>query len=241
MFSAFFITFREVFEASIIIILLLSYLKKFGQGNTLKPVTLGIWTGIGLSFISGILIKLLQAEFEGANEEIFEGSMYLITALLLILTTFWIIRTKNNTNFKSKLGNDANNKIKQTAIFILALTAVLREGIEIALFTLGAGIAFNATNIITSILGIVIAIALSYLIYKGIIKIKFEKIFFAINLVIVLIAANLLTKGISEFQEAFYGTVNENLLLSVIIYTGFIITFGVLWIKNNNTKLTTKI
>jgi high-affinity iron transporter len=90
------------------------------------------------------------------------------------------------------------------ALVVMAFLAVLREGLETAVFLLSA---FQASTNPTAasagaILGIVIAIVIGYAIYKGGVKINLAKFFTATGLVLVLVAAGLVSFAMHTGHEA---------------------------------------
>ena len=74
------IIFREVLEASLIIGILFTYLKKSGNSGSMTL----LWSGVGVAVLASILVSILFQNivggFEGSSSKIFEG-----VGLLLIL------------------------------------------------------------------------------------------------------------------------------------------------------------
>jgi high-affinity iron transporter len=89
------------------------------------------------------------------------------------------------------------------AIAVTAFVAVVREGLETALFiytnfkTVGA--ASSAT--IGLILGLALAVALGYLIYNRSVKINLSKFFQITGTALIIVAAGVLSYVIHEYQE----------------------------------------
>ena len=86
------ITFRETFEAVLIIGIIFSYLKKINHFDKKKYVISGAISGLILSILGAILFQLLLGGFEGQVEESFEGIMMIIGAIMITTLIIWLHR-----------------------------------------------------------------------------------------------------------------------------------------------------
>ena len=87
----------------------------------------------------------------------------------------------------------------------MAFLAVVREGLETALFFYAAVAgrrAATAQPLIGFIVGIAIAIVLGLLIYRGAVRINLSKFFTWTGMLLILVAAGILEYGVHDFQEA---------------------------------------
>lgn len=83
MIASLLIGFREGLEATIIVGIVMGYLKKIGQLSHMRMAWAGVGTAVLTSFLVALGITLVGAELEGRNEQIFEGStMFLVVAML---------------------------------------------------------------------------------------------------------------------------------------------------------------
>jgi high-affinity iron transporter len=119
---------------------------------------------------------------------------------------FWMRRTASN--IKGELQAGVDRALVQGGIFglaILAFTAVIREGIETALFLMGqtrvAGTEASST-LIGAFIGLAIAVAIGYGFYVGARVINLQTFFRWTGIALIFIAAGLLGYAVHEFVEA---------------------------------------
>jgi high-affinity iron transporter len=91
-----------------------------------------------------------------------------------------------------------------TAIVLLGILSVGREGVETALFV-WASISSGGQALLGSIgalLGILASVVVSYLIYRGFVRINLSRFFFWTGLFLVVVAAGVFAYGLGDLQEA---------------------------------------
>jgi high-affinity iron transporter len=117
---------------------------------------------------------------------------------------FWMQR--QGRQVQAELESDVRRAISSGsywALFSLAFIAVVREGIETALFLTAS--AFSATagqTLIGGALGLAIAIALGWLIFVAGRRLDIRVFFRATGFLLLLFAAGLTAHGVHELQEA---------------------------------------
>jgi len=108
--------------------------------------------------------------------------------------------------YVSKIENDlSKNFSAKNFSFILIFTTfinILREGFETVIFLSAIPENNSLFDFFLGILGIVFAILVGYLFYKGSLKIKLSTFFKITNVLLILFAAGLIAYGIHELQEA---------------------------------------
>jgi high-affinity iron transporter len=198
------VTLREGLEAGLIVVIVLTYLRSAGQRAYWKHALLGTAAAIAVSLVLGAVIFVAAGEFEGRAEQVFEGSAMLTAVVVLSWMIVWMksqaihIRGHLQAQVQSALAVGS-----ALALAAIPFVAVLREGIETALFLFAA--ARTSTPVESTLgagLGLAGALALSYLFYRGGRRINLRLFFNVTGVLLILFAAGLLAHGIHEFQEA---------------------------------------
>jgi high-affinity iron transporter len=204
MFAAFLITLREGLEAALIVGIVLSALRKLGHADRTKSVWAGVLAAIAVSVIAGLVLNTLGVAFEGRGEEIFEGLAMLLAAGVLTWMIFWMQR--QGRLIQTELESDVRHAVSSDskwALFSLAFVAVVREGIETALFLTAA--ALSATPMQTLVggaLGLLVAVALGWLIFAAGKQLNVRAFFRITSVSLLFFAAGLVAHGVHELQEA---------------------------------------
>ena len=194
------IMFREVLEASLIIGILYTYLKKSGNEKALKMLWSGVAVAIILSVVVSIVFQIIAGGFEGNSSKIFEGVVMIIASIVLTTMIIWMAQNKNiSEELKNKAKESLSSGFKY-GIFILAFVAVFREGVEIILF-LYAIAAKDGVAILPSIIGSVLGLAGGYAIFVQGVKIPLKKFFNITSVFLIFVAAGMLTYGVHELES----------------------------------------
>jgi len=204
MLPSFLLSLREGIEAALIIGIVLSALRQLRRMEFSPAVWLGVVTAALLSIVAGLILTLLGLSFEGSAEQIFEGITMLLAASVLTWMIFWM--NGHARNIKGDLENDVQQATRdggKRALFVLALLAVLREGVELALFLSASTFATNAQQtILGAILGLGTAILLGWSLFATTIRLDLRRFFQVTGFLLILFAAGLVAHGIHEFNEA---------------------------------------
>ena len=195
---------REGLEAALIVSIVLAYLRQVGALGHRGEVWLGVAAAALLSVLAALALRVVGAEFEGPGEQLFEGTTMVVAAGVLTWMIFWMARQARL--LKGELQRSVDQALAGTArlgLFLLAFVAVLREGIETALFLNAA--AFGSTplqTLVGAVLGLAVALVLATLLYAGSLRLDLRKFFSATGVLLLLFSAGLLASGVHEFQEA---------------------------------------
>ena len=137
MIASFFLSLREGLEAALIIGVLLGALSKLERPDFRSSIWMGTGLAIGVSIVVGTVLNVIGASFEGRAEEIFEGVAMLSAAVILTWAILWMQSQARSVS--KQLESDVHKAVlkgSKTALLSLAFLAVIREGVELALFLL---------------------------------------------------------------------------------------------------------
>ncbi len=203
MIASLLITFREGVEASLIVGILLGFLKKTKQTQYAKYVWAGVVAAVVVSVAVAAAILAVGAELEGPAEPLFEGTMLFIAVGLVTCMIFWM-RYQSRT-LKSSLESEMSAAVQNghpRALFATAFFAVVREGIETALFISAIGFTNKSVDTLTgSVLGLLVAALVGYLIYASTLRLNLRTFFSITSVLLLVIAAGLFGRAIHEFIE----------------------------------------
>lgn len=202
---------REGVEAALIVSIILAYLAKTGNQRHFGRIWIGTASAIAVSVAVGVVLFVTIGGFEAPAEQIFEGFAMLLAATVVTWMLFWMRRT--SANIKGELHASVDRALVDGGIFglaVLAFTAVIREGIETALFLMGQATAAGTqatSTLVGALIGLAIAVAIGWGLYRGARVINLRTFFTWTGIGLIFIAAGLLSHGVHEFIEAGWITV----------------------------------
>lgn len=210
MLPTYLLSLREGLEAALIIGIVLGALSKIRRTDLAPAVWLGALSAVGVSILTAILLTGFGMSLEAEAEQIFEGITMLIAAGILTWMIFWM--RKQARFLKSELEAGVNKAAASTgkgSMFWLAFIAVVREGIELALFITAAFFAGDQSQVTSNIiqtlagtiLGLGTAILLGWTLFATTVRLDLRRFFQVTGILLILFAAGLVAHGIHEFNE----------------------------------------
>ncbi|MFL5769622.1 MAG: iron uptake transporter permease EfeU [Chloroflexota bacterium] len=196
---------REGVEAALIVAIVLAYLVRTGNGAEAGKVWIGAIAAVILSAGLGFAIYSSVGAFEEPYEQIFEGTTMLLAAGVVTWMLFWMRRAAGG--IKGELQSSVDRVLVAGGAWglaILAFTAVIREGVETALFLVGqATSAESGASAVLggAVVGIAVAAAIGYGFYRGSRRVNLAVFFKWTGIALIFIAAGLLSHGLHEFIE----------------------------------------
>jgi len=203
MLASYLLSLREGIEAALIVGIVLGALRQIRRED-LKPIVgLGVLSAAGISLVTAILLNLLGLSLEGAAEPIFEALTMILAAILLTWMIFWMSRV--GRTLKGRLEADVQRAAhirSKRALFLVAFVAVLREGVELALFLTATLFASDAAQtIVGAFLGLSTAILLGWSLFATTVRLDLRRFFQVTGVLLILFAAGLVAHAVHELNE----------------------------------------
>jgi high-affinity iron transporter len=205
MLPTFVIGLREGVEASLIVGIVAAFLRQRGGSRQLRWVWLGVALAVTICLGVAVLLQVIDSNLPQKQQEMLETVIAVIAVVMVTSMILWMAR--HARGLKGDLETRAGAAVAEgsvLALVVMAFLAVLREGLETAVFLLSAFQASNnrGASSLGAALGIAVAIVFGVAIYKGGVKINLAKFFTATGLVLVLVAAGLVAFALHTGHEA---------------------------------------
>ena len=209
MLAGFLLALREGIEAALIISIVLGMLRKMNRRDRVPVVWLGVGGAVAISVAIAIGLNVLGAEFDGPGEQAFEAFTMLFAAAVLTWMIFWM--QKQGRQIQKGLEAEVREALsggQTAALFSVAFFAVLREGVELALFL--TAVNFSEPLIggeapilgwLGGLLGLLASAILGWLLYESAIKLNLRRFFQFTSIVLIFFAAGLVGHAVGELNE----------------------------------------
>jgi high-affinity iron transporter len=201
-FSAFVIALREGLEAALIVSLVLAAVSRAGAAGLVRSIWYGVISAIGVSLAAGLVFTIVVGSLPGEVEQTVAGVASLVAVAVLTFMVFWM------RGQAGQMAAELDARVAGAAavgsgwaLGLLAFSAVLREGLETALFLFASlKSASTSAGALGAVLGLVAAVALGYALFRGSVNLDLRAFFRVTGLVLVVVGAGLLAAGIHELQ-----------------------------------------
>jgi high-affinity iron transporter len=206
MLPTFVIGLREGLEAALIVGIVAAFLKRNGRSQDMWKMWLGVAIGVSLCTITAVALRIAERKLPQKQQESLETIIGLIAVAFV---TWMIIWMRNHAHeMKGHLEAHAASAIQSGstgALVAMAFLAVLREGLETAVFVLAllnSSTNNTPTTLSGALLGIATACAIGYGVYRGGVRVNMAKFFKITGFVLVLVAAGLFANAVHTAWEA---------------------------------------
>ena len=210
MLPTYLLSLREGLEAALIIGIVLGAVSKIRRNDLAPAVWLGTLSAVAISILTAVLLTSFGTSLEERAEQIFEGVTMLIAAGILTWMIFWMGKQARFLKGELEAGvNKAAASQGKRAVFWLAFVAVVREGVELAIFVTAAFFAGDQSQVTTNIiqtlagtiLGLGTAALLGWTLFATAVRLDLRRFFQVTGILLILFAAGLVAHGVHEFNE----------------------------------------
>jgi len=203
---------REGLEAALIVGIIAAFLGQQGRRDALRLVWFGTAVAVAICVGVAIVLQVISSDLPQRQQE---GLETVVGALAVCMVTYMIIFMRRHARgLKKDLEGAAASALasgSNRALVAMAFLAVLREGFETAVFLLATFQASGnaSTSWLGAVLGIGLATAIGYAIYKGGVRLNLARFFRVTGLVLVVVAAGLVMTAFHTASEAGWLTVGQ--------------------------------
>jgi high-affinity iron transporter len=203
--AALIIVFREVFEAGLIIGIVLAVTGSVPHRN--RWIVGGVLAGALAACVVAAFAGALSQLFAGMGQELFNAAILAIAVMMLTWHNVWMARHgKEMAGEMRAVGQAVADGTKSLlALAVVVGVAVLREGSEVALFLYGviASDGGSALSLaIGGIIGLALGAAVCLLTYFGLMRIPPRALFATTTVLITLLAAGMAAQAVAFLERA---------------------------------------
>lgn len=218
MIPTFVIGLREGVEASLIVGIVAAFLARNDRRDALRSMWIGVGAAVVICLGVGVALNVVDAGLPEKQQARFETIIALVAVGTVTAMIVWMKR--HSRGIKAELESHAASALAEgagIALVAMAFFAVLREGFETSVFLLAAF--QNSETPLASgigvIVGLAVAVALGFAIFRGAVRINLSRFFLLTGLALVLVAAGLVASAIHSSTEAGWLTVAQQRALDL--------------------------
>jgi high-affinity iron transporter len=221
--AALIIVFREVFEAGLIIGIVLAVTRTVSHRN--RWIGGGVLAGVGAACVVAAFAGALSSLFAGMGQELFNAAILSIAVVMLTWHNVWMARHGKELAGELRSAGQAvvEGSKSLLALAVVVGVAVLREGSEVVLFLYGVLAGGNDTGwsvALGGFAGLALGAAVCMLTYFGLVRIPMRALFTTTTVLIALLAAGMAAQAAAFLEKANWLTAMD----SVVWDSGWILS-----------------
>jgi high-affinity iron transporter len=203
--ATFVIGLREGLEAALVVGIVAAFLRQRGGHHAVRSVWLGVGLAVLLCAGAAVALQVVAQGLPQRQQEQLETVIGVVAVGMVTYMIFWM--TRHARSMRGHLERAASSALARGsawALVAMAFLAVLREGLETAVFLLAT---FQASGngmggAVGAALGVLLAAGLGYGIYRGGVRLNLARVFRVTGVVLVVVAAGLLMTAAHTAFEA---------------------------------------
>lgn len=197
---------REGFEAALIVAILYAYLRKVSRQDLVPAMWHGVLAASVLSAGAGVAIHVAVDGLEGAARLLSVALFCAFAVVVLTWMIFWMRRHARAIKGELQVAMDeamARTGHIRWAVAAAAFLAVLREGLEAALFMIATATTQDGGRVLAGALaGLVVACGLGWAVVVGGRRMPMRQFFQVTGVALILFAGGLLARAVMFLQAA---------------------------------------
>ena len=203
--TALLIMLREGFEAALVVAIVFAYLRRIQRLDLSRAVWQGVGVAVGISLAVGVIVHLTIGNLEGGARLRSFAAISFLALCVLTWMVFWMRRQARAIKGELEHRVDAALMGENVArnLAAVALFAVLREGIEAALFLIAAATEDSGWSVLVGgFIGLALASIVAWLVYYGGRSLPMKAFFTVTGVVLIVFAAGLASRTVLFLQGA---------------------------------------
>ena len=202
MLSSYILSLREGLEAALILGIVLGALRQTHRLDLSASVWLGAGSATIVSLVTAILLTRLGLDLKDPAEAIFEVITMLLAAAILTWMIFWMSQRARHLKGDLESGVQRASQAGKWSLFGLAFLAVLREGVELALFLTAATFSSGShQTILGALFGLGTAVLFGWTLFATTLRLNLKRFFQVTSILLIFFAAGLVSHSLHEFNE----------------------------------------
>jgi high-affinity iron transporter len=203
-FANFLIGLREGLEAALVVGILVAYLRRTDRRHLLRSVWAGVGAAVAVSLLFGAVLSYGPRGLSFKAQETIGGVLSILAVGVVTWMVFWMAKTARFMKAELEGRLDAAVAVGTFSVFTLAALAVGREGLETALFLWAAAQATGSSTspLFGAVIGLALAVAIGWALTQTAVRFSLATFFRRSGVLLVIIAAGVLSYGIHDLQEA---------------------------------------
>ena len=214
MIAALIIVFREVFEAGLIVGIVMAVTRTVAHRN--QWIAGGVLTGVLGACVVAVIAGALSNLFAGMGQELFNAFILIVAVVMLTWHNVWMARHGSELAGELRAAGQAVVEGSKSlfALAVVVGVAVLREGSEVVLFLYGvlAGGDSGGGVALGGFVGLLLGAAVCMLTYLGLVSIPTRKLFATTTALIALLAAGMAAQAAAFLEKANWLTAMDNVV-----------------------------
>lgn len=200
---------RESLEALLVLGILWGIVTKLGHPEARRPIVLGGLIGVLVSVVVGLASYKLAGGLSDQYGAAFEAIASVLAVAILTYMIVWMYRhTMATMGLLHEKAKSAILSGKSSILLGLAFVVVVREGLETVLFIAAQASQATPLEVISGLaVGILLSLALAFLLFRGIVKLSVQGFFAITGVILILVGGGLL--GYAAHEAAEVGWVPE--------------------------------
>jgi high-affinity iron transporter len=203
--AALIIVFREVFEAGLIVGIVLAVTRTVPHRN--RWIGGGVLAGVLAACLVAVFAGALSNLFAGMGQELFNAAILIVAVVMLTWHNVWMARHGSEMAGELRAAGQAvvEGSKSLLALAVVVGVAVLREGSEVVLFLYGvvAGSDDSALSVaLGGFIGLAFGALICMLTYAGLVRIPTRKLFATTTVLIALLAAGMAAQAAAFLEKA---------------------------------------